>query len=116
MTPVIKVKVKPLSVNRVWQGRRFKTKEYKDYETLVLSLLPDALEIPDGELQVVYEFGLSNMSSDWDNPVKPFQDVLQKKYGFNDSRIVKAVVIKSKVDKGEEFIAFSIRADDGFYD
>jgi hypothetical protein len=28
-----------------------------------------------------------SMASDYDNPVKIFQDVLSKKYGFNDNRI-----------------------------
>lgn len=108
------IRVKPLSVNRVWMGRRFKTKDYKDYETLVASLLPDDVVIPEGDLKVTYEFGMSSAASDWDNPVKPFQDVLQKKYNFNDSRIMKALVIKHKVDKGQEFIAFNIEVDDGF--
>lgn len=102
------IKVKPLSVNRVWQGRRFKTKDYQYYERLVLSLLPDNLEIPEGLLEVYYEFGLSSTASDWDNPVKPFQDVLQKKYNFNDSRIMRAHVSKYKVDKGNEYISFVI--------
>lgn len=98
----LKVNVKPLSVNRVWQGRRFKTKEYKQYEQHLLSILPDA-DVPDGPLKITFVFGLSSLLSDWDNPVKPLQDVLQKRYNFNDSRVMLALVTKVKVDKGEEF-------------
>jgi len=37
-----KVSIKPLSVNNAWQGRRFKTKEYKIFrETLALLLRLD---------------------------------------------------------------------------
>lgn len=49
------------------------------------------------------------MLSDFDNPIKPFQDVLQAKYGFNDSRIVEAVVRKVKTKKGQEYIKFAIK-------
>lgn len=55
-----------------------------------------------------YEFGISSPLADWDNPVKPFQDVLQKKYKFNDKDIVRAVVTKIKVEKGDEYVSFEI--------
>ncbi len=102
------IKIKPLSVNKVWQGRRFKTQEYKRYESDVLLLLPE-LSIPDGNLFILLEFGFSNSASDWDNPIKPFVDILQLKYQFNDSRIYRAEVIKTKVKKGDEFIRFDIK-------
>ena len=107
---VIRVDIKPLSVNRAWQGRRFKTPEYKAYEQEMLLRLPiaDMTEIPDGDLLVCYEFGLSNILADWDNPVKPFQDILQKKYGFSDARIVEAHVKKVKVPKGAEYASFEL--------
>ena len=102
----MRIDIKPLSVNRVWQGKRFKTPAYKAYEQeLMLKLKP--LNIPDGDLSVYYDFGMTTLS-DWDNPIKPFQDVLQKYYGFDDRRILKAVVIKTVVKKGEEYIDFHI--------
>ena len=104
-----KVNIKPLSVNEAWMGRRFKTPKYKTYTRDLLPILPPKIEIPEGPLQVEYEFGLSNVQSDYDNPIKPFQDVLQAKYGFNDSQIVEAVVRKIKVPKGQEYIKFSIQ-------
>ena len=105
-----KVMLKPLSVNKCWQGRRFKTQEYKMYEKGLLSGLPNA-EIPDtGEKMMIYlRWGFSSTMSDWDNPIKPFQDILQKKYGFDDRHIHIAVVEKTKVRKGEEYIFVQIK-------
>ena len=99
--------IKPLSVNDAWQGKRFKTPEYKRYEETLLYLLPK-IKLPAPPYKVTYKFGFSHASSDWDNPVKPLQDVLQKKYGFNDRDIFIAVVSKIKTDKGCEFFEFEI--------
>jgi len=103
----IQIHRKPLSVNACWQGKRFKTPLYKEYEKEILELLPDKYEIPEGDLQVKYEFGLNTMA-DWDNPVKPLQDILQKKYDFDDRRIMKAEVIKKVVKRGEGYFNFEI--------
>lgn len=80
---------------------------FKTEATAWQVILPKAAEIPEGLLVAHYEFGVSNSASDWDNGVKPFQDVLQKKYGFDDRRIFRAVVEKVKVKKGSEYIKFS---------
>ena len=103
----IQIHRKPLSVNACWQGKRFKTPLYKDYEKEILELLPEKYEIPEGDLQVRNEFGLNTMA-DWDNPVKPLQDILQKKYDFDDRRIMKAEVIKKVVKKGDGYFNFEI--------
>ncbi|WP_283687571.1 hypothetical protein [Dysgonomonas sp. Marseille-Q5470] len=47
--------------------------------------------------------------SDWDNPVKPTQDILSKKYRFNDKLIRKAIVETEIIKKGKEYIEFEIR-------
>lgn len=105
-----KVNIKPLSVNEAWQGRKFKSPKYKVYEQELLYKLPkskinwDKLPI---ELSLVV--GLSNMASDVDNIVKPFVDVLQKKYEFNDKYIFRLIVEKKLVAKGAEFIEFYIK-------
>lgn len=104
-----RIDIKPLSVNDAWQGRRTKTKDYRAYEKAVYYLLP-ALKIPEGPLSIYLEFGFSSRASDWDNPIKPFQDILQFKYAFNDSRVFEAHVKKTKVKKGEEYILFEIKA------
>lgn len=104
---MIKLDIKPLSVNECWQGQRFKTPKYKAYEKHVLLSLPK-ITIPSPPFIVSYEFGLSSPLADWDNPVKPLQDILQKKYGFNDKDIVRAIVDKKIVEKGEEYFKFNI--------
>ena len=103
-----KVDIKPLSVNQAWQGRRFKTPKYKQYERDMLTILPK-LTVPDKKLELVVEFGLSSKLADVDNPVKCFVDCLQKKYNFNDSRIYKMTITKVDVKKGKEFIEFEIK-------
>ncbi len=104
----MRINIKPLSVNQAWQGKRFKTKAYKQYEKDV-QLLLGKMDIPEGFLMIEMTFGFSNSASDWDNPIKPFQDILQKKYGFNDNRIKRAIIDVVKVKKGCEFIEFEIK-------
>jgi len=102
------INIKPLSVNKAWQGKRFKTKEYKTYERDVLLLLRP-MRIPEhDDLEIRISWGFSNMLSDVDNPVKCFVDCLQKKYGFNDARVRKMTIEKFKVSKGDEYIEFFI--------
>jgi Holliday junction resolvase RusA-like endonuclease len=105
---MIKLKIKPLSVNKAWKGRRFKTDDYKLYEMQILSMLP-LLSVPDKDLLLNLEFGFSSKLADIDNPVKLFTDCLQKKYGFNDKRITELQVKKRIVKKGEEYIRFEIK-------
>ncbi len=104
-----KVSIKPLSVNKCWQGRRFKTPLYKTWEESLLYTLPPKIDTLENELEIYLEFGFSTKTSDIDNPVKPFLDVLQKKYGFNDRQVYKLVVEKKIVKKGEEYIKFDIK-------
>lgn len=102
-----KIPIKPLSVNSVWKGKRYKTPAYKKYETATLFLLP-SLKIPSGNLHITLEFGFSSKGSDPDNPVKPFVDILSKRYGFNDNRVYKYTIEKKIVKKGEEYTKFKI--------
>lgn len=104
---MIELQIKPLSVNDAWQGKRFKTPKYNKYEKDVLFLLPK-IEMPKPPYLVTLIFHFSSSLSDIDNPVKPFLDILQKKYGINDKDIRTLVVNKFIVDKGEESIKFEI--------
>ena len=103
-----KIKIKALSVNKAWQGRRFKTKEYTSYEAELFYKLPK-MEISKTEkLFISLTIGYSNKLADIDNFVKPFLDVLQKKYGFNDSQIYEMHIMKTITEKGKEFIEFDL--------
>ena len=103
----MRIDIKPLSINESWQGRRFKTDKYKAYEKeLILKLKP--LDVPNGKIRVNISFGFSNSLNDIDNGLKPFLDILQKKYGFNDRDIYELNVKKELTKKGLEYIDFEI--------
>lgn len=111
----VRINIKPMTVNQCWRGgKRFKTDQYKAYiDDVLLQLRPR--EIPEGRLNLTIEAGFSNKGADLDNIAKPFIDILQKKYGFNDNRIYKLTLIKEIVKKGEEYIAFQILGEIGVY-
>ena len=102
------IQLKPMSVNKSYKGRRFKTDEYLVYEIKVKRRLKNMVLPYSKKYKITLNFGFSNSAADWDNPIKPFQDILQKKYSFNDKLIFKADVEKWIVKKGEEFIEFKI--------
>jgi Holliday junction resolvase RusA-like endonuclease len=104
---MIELDIKPLSANDMYLGRKVKSYKYKTYERKILTLLPDQ-EVPEGELQLTIEVGLSSKLADVDNILKPFIDCLQLKYGFNDKWIYDLKVKKRIVKKGEEYINFKI--------
>jgi len=103
---MIEIKIKPLSINKSFKGRRFKTKECKEYEEEIFYTLPN-IEMPKGKLQLDLIFGFKNKLSDIDNPVKIFTDILQKKYDFDDRDIYRMTIEKQIVK--EEFIKFKIK-------
>jgi Holliday junction resolvase RusA-like endonuclease len=104
---MITLKIKGISVNEAYKGRRFATPELKLFKEAVGYMLPKLI-IPEGKLQVFYRFGVSSKGSDYDNLIKASQDALSEKYGFNDNRIYKAEIEKIDVEKGKEFISFNI--------
>lgn len=104
---MVRIHIKPLSINAAYRGRRFATKELKQYHTDILKMLP-RIEVPDGKIEVRYVFGVSSKQADGDNCIKAFQDILAEAYGFNDKRIYKWTVEKKDVAKGNEFIEFDL--------
>lgn len=101
----IVIQLKPLSVNDAWQGKRFKTPEYKKYEQVMGFLLyKDRVPEPiTGKLEVWYRFYLKNCAnSDFDNPLKPLNDVLVKNGIIKDDRyIYKAHIEKIPCSDGD---------------
>jgi hypothetical protein len=71
-------------INKAWKGRRYATKESKSYQKELWLLLPPKIYIPEGMLEITFHFGMS-MASDYDNPVKIFQDVLPEDNLLNSS-------------------------------
>lgn len=104
---MIILKIKPLSLNSAYRGRRFATPELDVYKRSIDFLAPK-MAVPAGKLKVKYVFGVSSKSADGDNLIKCVQDALSTKYGFNDREIYKWEVEKVDVKKGFEFISFEI--------
>ena len=101
---MITINAKPMSVNDCWQGRRFKTQEYKRYEQFCKLFLKKQSWLDfTRPLLVWFEFWFSNKASDCDNPIKPHLDILSKIYWFNDNMIYKIVANKKIVPKGQEY-------------
>lgn len=105
---MIKLSIKPLSINDAYKGRRFRTPKYDTYIRQMMYILPPTLKIPESNIKIFIEFGYSSSASDIDNGLKCFIDCLQKKYGFNDKLITELNVRKIKVLKGNEHIIFEI--------
>lgn len=107
MIEELRINMKPMSVNRAWQGKRFKSNDYEAYEKEMLLRLPPG-KLPEPPYRVYYEFGFSRKDSDYDNPIKPTQDILQKKYRFDDKEIYEAHIRKVLVKKGCEYVRVKI--------
>lgn len=102
---MIEINIKPLSVNNAYRGKRYKTNDYKAYEQELFYKLPK-LDIQGEELSILIIVGFKTKASDIDNILKPFIDILQKKYNFNDNMIYE---IKIRKEIGKEFIKFKIK-------
>ena len=94
----IAIPVKPLSVNQVWQGRRFKTPAYKAFEEEVLYFLRGKkFKKTKGPLEVYYVFSLKNHKrTDYDNLIKPLQDILVKAGLIADDRLIYRAVVEKR--------------------
>lgn len=106
----MKLDIKALSINDAYRGRRFKTRDYEAFAKELTYLLPASFVVPEGKLELTLTVGQSASSCDWDNPIKTFQDVMAKKYGFNDKRIFRGVVEKVIVPKGKEYIEWDLKS------
>lgn len=104
-----RIDIKPFSVNDAWKGRRYRTEEYNDFSDQIMFLLPRGISIPnDKPLRATYWWGFSSTASDYDNPIKPLQDVLAELFGFNDKMIMEGHQYKRLVPKGQEYLKFLI--------
>ena len=105
----IKIDIRPLSINEAYRtpkgARRYKTAQYNSFISALQWLLPKEIELFP-KMTIWMEWGIKNTARDVDNPVKPFIDVLQKRYKFNDSRVYK--IVAEKVISKQEYIKFEI--------
>ena len=104
-----RINVKALSINKAYRGRRFRTPDYDSYESEVMYKLPREIEFDrEEDIELHLLVGLSSKNADLSNTIKCFEDILQKKYSFNDKKVAKIVMEKEMVAKGDEFIEFNI--------
>lgn len=107
------IPIKPLSQNACFKRGRnnkrlFLSKDYENYKKELIKWLKD-YDMPNIQnYEIEFVFGLSNSNADYDNPVKPLQDIISKYYEFNDKQIQKGTVTKVKVPRGKEFLAFRV--------
>lgn len=106
-----KVRVKAISVNDAFTGRRFKTPYYEQYTKVMLELMPDIV-IPAPPFKILIRVGFSNTLSDCSNIIKNLEDICQERYQFNDRDVFDIRAVKEIVKKGQEYIDLSI----GTYD
>lgn len=104
----IKIPVKPLSVNKAWAGRRFKSTYYKDFENDVCNFLPFAKKTITEECEVHYTFFVKNYKmTDIDNLIKTIQDIIIKRGYIKDDRQI-VYLLAEKVQSNEEAIEVDI--------
>lgn len=105
---MIRIDIKPLSVNQAWQGKRFKTPKYNAFQTEMLLKLPKIKLDTTGSLRINIKYGFTSKLSDIDNPCKMVLDCLVKKYGFDDRQIYQLYQEKEIIAKGNDFIEIEI--------
>ena len=108
--------VRPVSTNSMYESagsRRWKSDIYMKLERDVRKALRSrsiTLNLPEiGGLEFKAVFGVS-FQFDLDNALKPFIDILEDFYKFNDNRISHIDVRKVSTKRGQEFIEFDLHA------
>lgn len=101
MSIEVNLDIKPLSVNRAWQGRKYKTKEYNAWRREIEILMPRK-EMIQGDVSVTVIYSLvRHRRTDLDNLFKTlFDSIVNRGYIEDDTRIVEihAKKVKSKVN------------------
>lgn len=105
---MIKIELKPVSVNEAFKGRRFKTEICEDYENDFFKVAPKR-EMIKGKIEIEYKFYMVNHGlSDYDNYIKITQDLLVKcGYIEDDRKIYKATIYK--IPSKKNYIEIKIR-------
>lgn len=111
----IELPIKPLSVNKAFQGKHFRTKECKIYEKTLKYLLPSK-KIKADYYKIAYTFYLKNFgNTDCDNLVKVLQDCMVKKGIISDDRRIVCYFI-GKIPAKKDSIKIEISKSDLNFD
>ena len=101
----LKLQIGPLSNNKAWKGKHFKTKEYKQFENDICIILPLSKETHDkSEVFVHYVYHLKTYGlSDTANMEKTLTDMLVKRGYLLDDRYIRAIYQrKERLEKNED--------------
>lgn len=102
------IPLKPLSVNEAFQGKRFKTKKCKDFESNFFLFAPKMKKIS-GAVSIEYRFHLKNHKmTDVDNLVKILQDAIVKCGYIDDDRMIYKST-SEKIPSKDDMIFFRIQ-------
>lgn len=106
---LVRIPLKPVSINSAFQGKRFKTVACRQYCSDFMKVTRAHKKIM-GYVQVEYHLYINNHSrTDWDNQIKVLQDMLVKRgYLEDDRKIYKAVVYK--IPSKEDFVVVEIKS------
>jgi Holliday junction resolvase RusA-like endonuclease len=104
---------KAISTNQLHMGTKTRSWDYKKFRKEVFQFLEDnhggVKPNLQGNLVFTLEVGFSNPTSDLSNSIKGIEDVLAEFYEFNDKQIVRIVMDKYIVNKGDEYMSLSLR-------
>lgn len=96
--------IKPLSINKAFQGRRFKTQDYKQFEKDFSTLIKyQKMKKFKGSVKIEIGFGFKNKLSDIDNCLKPIFDVLVKNKIIEDDRFINELYVKKSISAEDYF-------------
>jgi Holliday junction resolvase RusA-like endonuclease len=102
------IKLKPLSINSAYQGRRFKNKAHKDYEQELLWLLKGQKKVK-GFYSISFLFHVKNFAmTDISNLVKVTEDCIVKAGLVEDDRKCIEMHLK-KIRSKEDYFSFMIK-------
>jgi len=109
----MRINIKPFSANNMWQGKKYKTANYKAWREEFGQCLLEARKnyvkkTHDGPVDIKMKVHLKNANlSDVDNFIKPIFDALVEHGILKDDRLVQMVQV-SKNKSEEEYISIQI--------
>ena len=106
----IRLPIPPVSTNQIHRGRRYKSKQARQFESDIATLLAVKcrdIQLPDGELALHIRVGTTRQM-DVDNALKLLIDCIARHYGINDRRFTALSIVRVPVKQNEGFITFAI--------
>lgn len=110
MSATYRLKLKPVSTNSLYRGRRYKSAVARQFEqdaSLLLAATVRDTTLPDGELAMNFRVGTTRRM-DVDNCLKLLIDVIATHFGFDDRRVTGISIVRVPVKAGDEFISFNL--------